>query len=394
MSELNKTLIWQLGAAGFVSAADNWVVSPILPAIAYGLDISTFQAGVILTAYLIPYGLMQPIYGFMSDCVGKAKLLKGIVWGLAFGTLGCFAANSLWVLCFWRIVTGFFAAGIIAVSLALLGDTVTPSERQKYVGMFIGVVFLGQGVGAGLGGIVAEYINWRTIFAVLAALAACTALFLKGLPSGMACHTGKNFFAEVRQVALSNKGKVIFPLVFCAGFLLLGLYSYLGAFLHEVVRLNYLQVGVVIMLFGIACFLAGRQAGRLARKAGQKRTVVIGSFLAVFSAALLVLFPRWPGACLATISLGVSYIFIQSTLATIAFEVSSNSKGLPSGLIGLGLFCGGGLGTVFIGWLLSISSYLMVCLTVGTGFLLFKLAVERFLFTETADYIQQAKILE
>ncbi|MEN6412270.1 MAG: MFS transporter [Veillonellales bacterium] len=383
MNKLNhKTLIGRLGAAGFISAADNWVISPVLPAIASGFDVSVSQAGVILTAYLLPYGIMQPVYGFLSDCWGKAKLLQGIVAGLAVGTAGCFMANSLWALCCWRFVTGFFAAGIIAVSLALIGDTVSVSERQKNVGMFMGIVFLGQGLSAGLGGIFAQYVSWRTAFAFFAAAAAGTVLLLQKLPPGLSDSTGHSFFAEIKRVTLSSTGKVIFPLAFFAGFLLLGSYSYLGAFFHEIAGLTYLQVGIVIMLFGFACFLAGGQVGRLGQKIGQKKTVAAGGCLALLTAVLLTMFPCRAVGCLATISLGVSYIFIQSTLATIAFDVSSNSKGLPSALIGLGLFGGGGFGTMFNSWLLSQSSYLVLWLTFGAGILIFMLAAIRFLVDE------------
>jgi hypothetical protein len=50
-------------------------------------------------------------------------------------------------------------------------------------------------------------------------------------------------------------------------------------------------------------------------------------------------------------------MLIQSTLATIAFDVAPETKGLPSALIGLGLFGGGGLGAAFCGWLLPIGNY-------------------------------------
>lgn len=113
-------LVWILGFTGFISAADNWIVSPILPAIASGFSISVAQVGTILTAYLIPYGLMQPVYGFLSDRLGKARVLQWIICGLAAGTIGCAITPSLWILCFWRMVTGFFAAGVIAVSLAFI----------------------------------------------------------------------------------------------------------------------------------------------------------------------------------------------------------------------------------------------------------------------------------
>jgi len=367
----DKKLVWILGFAGFISAADNWIVSPILPAIAAGFGASVSQAGIVLTAYMIPYGMMQPVYGFLSDRWGKARMLPWIVCGLALGTIGCAIATSLWMLCLWRIVTGFFAAGVIAVSLALIGDRVPLLERQKYVGKFMGIVFLGQGLSVGLGGIFANFISWRVSFIFFAVLAFCTVIVLNKLPTEFPHSSRCNFFLEIKRVTLTPKGMVIFPLALVAGFLLLGLYSYLGAFLHENTGLDYVQVGMVVMFYGFACLLAGSQVGKLGQKIGHQKTVIIGGVLTLITALLLAFFPYWQAGWLATISLGVGYIFIQSTLATIAFDVATENKGLPSALIGLGLFSGGGLGTAFGSLLLSQGSYQTLWLFFGSGIVIF-----------------------
>lgn len=69
------------------------------------------------------------------------------------------------------------------------------------------------------------------------------------------------------------------------------------------------------------------------------------------------IFSCWQAVWISTISLGFGYILIQSILATIAFDIVSETKGLSSGLIGLCLFSGGGLGTAFSGYLLSRVTY-------------------------------------
>ncbi|SDF14080.1 MFS transporter [Sporomusa acidovorans] len=376
----DKQLVLILGLAGFISAADNWIVSPILPAIAAGFAVSIAQVGIILTAYLIPYGIMQPVYGYISDRWGKAKILKWIVFGLAFGTIGCAIAPSLWVLCLWRLITGFFAAGVIAVSLAMIGDTVALSDRQKYVGKFMGIVFLGQGLSVGLGGIFANFISWRIAFISFAVLTICILPFMQKLPKDVSTPTNYSFFNEVKQVTLTPKGKVIFPLALATGFLLLGLYSYLGAFFHEVTGLNYVQVGLIVMCYGFACLLAGHQIGNLGQKFGHQKTILLGGFLALSTALILASLPYWPAGLLATVSLGFGYIFIQSTLATIAFDVATEHKGLPSALIGLGLFGGGGLGTAFGSFLLSWGNYQTLWLCLASGIALFIVATSKLHF--------------
>ena len=377
--EKNYTsLILILGIAGFISAADNWIVSPVLPAIATGFGVSVAVAGIIFTSYMIPYGFMQPVYGFISDKHGKIRVLQMIVLGLALGTFACALSSSLWVLCICRAFTGFFAAGIVALSLAWIGDNVPESQRQTCVGKFMGIVFLGQGMSVGIGGFIANYASWRVAFILFGLAAVTSELFLQKIPENFTpTKHQRNFFKEVKDVCLTSKGKIIFPLAFLTGFLLIGLYSYLGAFLHEISGLNYLEIGLVLMFYGFACLIAGTYVGKMGNKFGQQKTVLTGACFALFTPFLLFFFPFWQVILLATVSLGFAYILMQFPLATIAFDVSPETKGLPSALIGLGLFGGGGLGSAFYGYLLQLLGYGAIWFAAALGSLILIFIVTR-----------------
>jgi predicted MFS family arabinose efflux permease len=338
-------------------------VSPSLAAIGADFGVTVAAAGGILTAYLIPYGFMQPVYGFFGDRGDKIRLLFAIVIGLALGTAGSALSGSLAVLSGLRVLTGLFAAGIIAVSLSVIGDAVPPERRQGFVGAFMGIVFTGQGLSCGLGGLLTKCVSWRTAFLVFALLAFVTALLLKTLPGRpLATSSGQRggFLAQSWAALVSRKGRVIFPLALSTGFLLLGMYGYLGAFLNQRLDLDYLQSGVVVMFYGFACLVGGLVVGRLARRFGRKPIVLAGEVAALASSLLLILAAdrqSWPIAFVATVSLGLGYIAIQSTLATIAFDVIGDCRGLPSGIIGFCLFCGGGLGSYVAGRILEHGSY-------------------------------------
>jgi predicted MFS family arabinose efflux permease len=384
----DKALVSILGLAGFISAADNWIVSPVMPAMAAEFGISISLAGAIFTAYMTPYGVMQPIYGFLGDRWGKVRVLQAIVAGLALGTLGCALASSFVVLCVWRAITGFFAAGIIAVSLALIGDRAPLFDRQSKVGRFMGMVFLGQGLSVGLGGVLANYVSWRVSFALFAGIALIAFWLLRRLPETALHLEKRNFWRETARVVLTPKGRVIFPLALATGFLVLGSYSYLGAFLHEAAGLDFMQVGLIVMCYGFACLATGAQVGRWSQRWGQKSMVVGGGCLASFAILLLACSPRWQTGCIATIGLGVGYMLIQSTLATIAFDVAPETKGLPSALIGLGLFGGGGLGAAFCGWLLPIGDYAMLWTVVAAALLALAFVASRLPFGDHCTQIE------
>jgi predicted MFS family arabinose efflux permease len=364
-------LVLTLGLAGFVSAADNWFVSPSLAAIAADFGVTVPVAGIILTAYMIPYGFMQPVYGFFGDRGDKIRLLFAIVVGLALGTAGSALSGSLVVLSALRAITGLFAAGIIAVSLSVIGDVVPPDRRQGYVGAFMGIVFAGQGLSCGMGGFLAKFVSWRTAFLVFALLALVSALLLRTLSARPAANSSERRGGFLRQswaALASRKGRVIFPLAFSTGFLLLGIYGYLGAYLNQRLRLDYLQSGLIVMFYGFACLVGGLFVGRLARRFGRKPVVLAGGVAALLAASLLILsdaLQSWPTAFAATVALGAGYIAIQSTLATIAFDVIGDCRGLPSGIIGFCLFCGGGLGSFVAGRILECGGYRAVWIVFG-----------------------------
>lgn len=161
-----------LGFCGLVSAADNWFVSPALPAIAHTLSVAPTAAAIVLTAYLLPYGALQPVCGRLGDGVGRLRLLRIIVLGLCVGTFLCAVVPSLEFLVVARVVTGCFAAGIISVSQAFVGDVVGPGRRAGAVGILMGITFTGQGLSAGLGGILTDLVGWRAAFAAFGVLAA------------------------------------------------------------------------------------------------------------------------------------------------------------------------------------------------------------------------------
>src|SRR3990172_3704735 len=69
-------LILSLGLAGFVVMADNWVVSPIVPAIARDIGASPVRTAVLITAYMLPFALFQLLYGPLADRYGKLRVLR------------------------------------------------------------------------------------------------------------------------------------------------------------------------------------------------------------------------------------------------------------------------------------------------------------------------------
>ena len=371
LSAVQLHTVITLGFCGLVSAADNWFVSPALPAIAQTLSVAPSAAAIILTAYLLPYGALQPVCGRLGDGVGRLRLLKIIVAGLCAGTALCALAPSLELLVVARVVTGCFAAGIISVSQAYVGDVVGPANRAGAVGILMGITFTGQGLSAGLGGILTDWMGWRASFAAFAVLALVAWLGLftlhdmrQAAPSGSAgaprdAHPAASFFRDALRIFFGPH-RAVFLLACSTGLLFLGTYGLMGTFLAEACGLSSTQSGLVMMLYGVFCLVGGSLSGRLGRSRGLTGVIAAGEVSGVAAALALLacaLTASWVPALVAAAALGLGYILVQPTLVTLSMDADPAQAGLCTGLIGFAVFACGGVGSALGGVVLAAGGY-------------------------------------
>ena len=72
---VHPRLLLVLQAAVFMVSAEARVIAPLLPAIALGFQTSVAAAGMLITAYTIPYGLFQLVYGPLADRFSRQRVM-------------------------------------------------------------------------------------------------------------------------------------------------------------------------------------------------------------------------------------------------------------------------------------------------------------------------------
>lgn len=409
MAPTQKKIVITLGFCGLVSAADNWFVSPALPAIAQTLATAPAAATIILTAYLTPYGLLQPVCGAIGDAVGRVRLLCIIVAGLAASTVLCAAAPTLEALVVARIVTGCFAAGIISVNQSLVGSVVSEEDRQGAVGLLMGVTFTGQGLSTGLGGFICDLVGWRAAFICFGLLGAAAWLGVRRLryldemdstdtvdaPGAGVSAAGAGaggsaerepfrpaaFLRHAAQI-LFGPGRAIYFVAFTTGIIFLGVYGFMGTFLAERCGLSSTQAGLLMMFYGLACLAGGSISGRIGEARGQHGVIAVGETSGVIATALLAastITGSWMPALPAAACLGLGYILVQPTLVSFSMDIDPSHTGLCTGLIGLGVFAGGGIGSSLGGIAIAGGGYLALWTIAGVALVAQAIAGARFL---------------
>ena len=358
MNKTNFLLI--LGLAGFVVMADNWVVSPILPAIAGDLNIPVTRAGLLISAYMIPFGLFQLIFGPLADRYGKRQI---ITWSMVIFTIAtglCAIGSTLTDLAIYRALTGIFAACVMPVSLALIGDLYPMKERQSAIGMFMGISFLGQGLSMAIGGSIAYFLNWRWVFALYAFLAIVSTLLLFTLGRHIPSQKNPNSHFIRPYFTLLGHGQSAWTYLVVAleGGLIVGSFSYLGGFLENQFHFNYLKIGLIMTAFGVMAVIGGRLSGKLADKLGRRKVLLIGLACATAANGLFgAMGANLLGVVCGVGLLGFGFMLAHSSLLTRATMFAKKARGAAMSLVAFCFMGGGGVGTAIGGRIIANSSY-------------------------------------
>jgi EmrB/QacA subfamily drug resistance transporter len=154
-----------------LAALDQTIVSAAMRTIADQLHGQTLQAWGT-TAYLITSTISTPLYGKLSDIYGRKPFFITAISLFLVGSALCGLSQSMYELAAFRAVQGLGAGGLFSLALAIVGDMVSPRERGRYQGYFLGVWGLSSVLGPVVGGFFAELpsflgvTGWRWVFLV------------------------------------------------------------------------------------------------------------------------------------------------------------------------------------------------------------------------------------
>ncbi len=349
-----QRLLWVIMAAVFMVSAEARLISPLLPAIAQDFQTSVARTGLLITAYTIPYGLFQIVYGPLADRFSRQRVMGTALSLFAVGTFASAFAPSVLVLDVMRFGTGAAAAGVIPVALAYVGDAVPYAQRQAALGRVVSVAALGGVLSAALGGVSATLLGWRAIFLVYGLLAVMIAAVLLRLPVHRARPPhlpAGGIVAPYRAIfeVAGVRAAALYGLVFLEGLTATSTLGYLGALLFERDHFSYATIGALLTLNGVASLLTGRVVGRLVWRFGERGMLLSGGILLTSAYLIATLQPTLVFFPLAMLLSGTGFVIAHSTLQTRATELVPTRRGTAVALFAFALFLGGGLGTYLAG---------------------------------------------
>lgn len=329
--------------AMFIGAVEATIVATAMPAIIGDLGGFAHYSWVF-SAFLLMNTVTVLIYGKLSDLYGRKPILTIGVSIFLIGSFLCGVSGSMKQLIIFRLIQGLGAGAVMPIATTIVGDIYTAEERAQVQGYLSSVWGISAIMGPAVGGLLVEYLSWRWVFWVSIPLGALSIigiwLFLhetieKKKPdidyAGAGLLTvaisffmiilvegGVRFsWSSPQVIALAVIAAAAFlmfilqekraaePMVpleiwkirpilvanlvsFTTGLMLIGISSFLPAYVQGVMEKSATIAGFTLTAMSIGWPLASTAAGKLIIKIGYRSTSFIGGIFLVVGGGLFV----------------------------------------------------------------------------------------------------------
>jgi len=145
---------------------DTSIANVGLPTLAHAFTASFQDVQWIVLAYLLAITALIVSVGRLGDIIGRRRLLLGGISLFTAASLLCGVAPTLWLLITARAAQGLGAAVMMALTVALVGETVPKEKTGSAMGLLGTMSAIGSTLGPSLGGVLIAGPGWRFIFLV------------------------------------------------------------------------------------------------------------------------------------------------------------------------------------------------------------------------------------
>ncbi len=342
---LERRLIVFLSFGAFGSSASMRVADAQLPALGEFFGVGLAAAAQVITVFSIAYGVLQLAYGPLADRRGKWRVLAAAVLASAVTAAACALAPSFAALLLARLCAGATCAAAIPLSMAWIGDAVPYERRQPVLARFLIGQIAGVAAGQWLGGLAADFANWRVPFVLLAVWFAITGTILwrqRRLAeefSPVVARSG-NLWREMSYVVRQPWARVVLAAVFVEAVVLFGPYAFFATHLHLNNGVALSTAGAIVTLYAAGGLLFALASRWLVPRLGEPRLASAGGVLIFAGSCGVALSPVWWTAPLACAVAGLGFYMLHNTLQTNATQMAPQARGAAVSLFAAALFIG------------------------------------------------------
>lgn len=355
------------------------IVVPILPFYATHFNASGQALGFLMAIYSIMQFIFAPVWGKLSDRIGrKPVLLIGLIgYALSFGLMGL--SQDYLQLLVSRSLAGILSSATLPTALAFIADTTSTNNRSSGMGLMgaamgLGMIF-GPMIGGGLThvGVTAPLATWMQFatdaesgallnlslpFFAAALLALLTIPFvIIKLPESLhkdhrVDHRGVVGQSRLKQItgALSGPMGFLFVMAFLLAFALANFEAIFGLYSKDQFGLGPSEVGMLLGMIGVLSVIQqGVMIGPLTRKIGEERVLRWGLIVSVIGFVGLAIIPGVWMMVLFSAIFNVGNALLRPSVASLISQRAETGQGVAMGLENSFMSLGRAVGPIWAG---------------------------------------------
>ena len=320
-------------------------MAPLLLVISVELGVSLGSVAAAASAYYLAYGLMQPVWGILSDRIGRVRTMRIGLLGAATAGIVSAAAPDLITLAVTRGVTGGCFSAVIPAALVYVGDSWPAEIRQRPLSDVLAATAVGTTGGTLGAALIADLASWRAALAVSALAGAALWIGCAGCRSRSG--GGRRARWAARQVVTPGWAVVVLVLAFVEGMVLVGLAIYLAPALQSA-GVSVGVAGVVASAFGLGVWCSSRLVKALVGRLHPAWLIAIGGSAIMLGWAAPSVVISIATVLVAGLLLGGGWAFFHSTMQSWSTDVVPTARATMVSLFVSTLFVGGAVGTVLV----------------------------------------------
>ncbi|KAI0806672.1 MFS general substrate transporter [Fomes fomentarius] len=147
----------------FLSSLNTTLVATLLPSISSDFN-KAHQASWLGTAYLLATCTFTPLYGRLSNVLGRRGANQVAVVFAGLGTIACGLSSNMEMLIAARFLAGIGGGGLFTTATIITSDMYSLRKRGLTQGVAAVFNSMGMGLGGPLGGFIADRLGWRWAF--------------------------------------------------------------------------------------------------------------------------------------------------------------------------------------------------------------------------------------
>ncbi len=345
-----------IAATTFAAALSSRSMDPVLPLVAGDFAITVATAASLSSAVALAFAFAQPVLGAFADLYGKSRLM---IFCLALLGAACILgalATSFQMLFASRILVGVAAGGTFPIAMGLASDLVPTAQRQVALGRVLAGAMTGNLLGATASGIIADFLGWRGVLIVLGAIIIAASggvmvgLRRGGIVSKKSAMTFSGLKDGYRTILANPNARVCFTAVFIEGALVLGLFSFVAAFLFELGETRASIPGLVIAAFAIGGLLYTMSVSRMLPKFGSKSLMIGGAAVVALQFVIVAFGPRWEIQAMALFLMGWGFYSLHGSLQVFSSDLAPEARASAMSLHAFFFFLGQAVGPIVYGY--------------------------------------------